>query len=476
MGIRLPRNGWRSLWRDQSGATALITGLALLLIACAGMTIFDLGHVQSEKAKLQDMLDAAALAAAKVGGEDEDAIKAAGDAHLKAHLPPGVYKNLVVTFTPNDKTVRATATAAIEPYFLNMFMNGPVDLALDAEVTRALDGSLEIALVLDTTDSMSFDNKLPDLKVAAKALVEKVTENEDADVRIAVVPFANYVNVGKKSRNESWVSVGSDYTVPATPSTCKDEMTYRNECTGKEEYSCPYKVDGVTVQRTCTRGTNCTRVENGVKNVCRGGSSAQHYQFRGCIGSPAYPKNVSDNNPTPVYPGILEKVSDPVCANEITPLEDKPQHVRNAINQLKPAQSTYLPSGLLWGLNVLSPAIPYTEAKAYDPDNKKPRKAVVVMSDGANTMKVQAGGSGYHVADGSGAQANQYSLELCKAIKARKIDVYTVAFKIDDPNAHKMLSDCASSPGNYFKADNAVELLEAFKKIAESLENLRISH
>ena len=47
MAKRPPERGWLALWRDQSGATALITGLVLLLIACAGITVFDLSHVQS---------------------------------------------------------------------------------------------------------------------------------------------------------------------------------------------------------------------------------------------------------------------------------------------------------------------------------------------------------------------------------------------------------------------------------------------
>lgn len=467
MSFRLPNKGWRALWRDQSGATALITGLALLLIACAGITVFDLGHVQSEKAKLQDMLDAAALAAAKVGGDDEDAIREAGHAHLNAHLPDGVYKNLVVDFEPTEDTVRATATAKVDPYFLNMFMGGPIGIGVDAEVTRSVEGSLEVALVLDTTGSMA-GTKIATLKTAAEGLVKKLTKVKDADVKIGVVPFSNYVNIGVKRRNEPWVSVPADYD-KLVEGKCT-EVTQETKCKKSETYACTKYNDGVPYDSTCSKCVEYeTKYFDPPKKSCSNDRTDQ-YRFRGCIGSPTYPQNVEDTNPSRVYPGFLN-VS---CASELTPLTDKLGPVESAIKSLKAEYETYIPAGLQWGWNLLSPGAPFAEAAAYDPNNKKPRKVLVLMTDGANTMQPNANGT--HGSKSPAPLADKYTAELCTNIKKQKIEIFTVGFQIDDAAAQDMLLKCASSSAHYYKADSAQDLIDAFDAIAKSLENLRISH
>jgi Flp pilus assembly protein TadG len=465
MGNRLPRRGWRALWRDQSGATALITGLALLLIACAAVTVFDLSNVASQKSKLQDMLDAAALAAAKVGGDDKKAIVKAGDEHLKAHLPPGVYKNLVVTFTPTEDTVRATAKAAIDPHFLGMFFDGPVKIAVDTEVTRSVEGSLEVVLVLDTTGSME-GSKISTLKTAADTLVKKITKVKDADVRIGVVPFSSYVNIGVKRRHEPWVSVPDDYDV-TNPGKCT-KVSKEDKCVKSETYACTKTNDGVSYQSTCSKCVQTqTTYFNPPKEVCSG-PSVTKYRFKGCVGSPPYPQNVQDNGHR-VYPGLMNVT----CAPELTPLTDKLGPVESAIKTLKAEGATYIPAGLAWGWNLLSPGAPFTEGAAYDPANRKPRKALVLMTDGANTLEPKADGS--HGSKTPSPLADKYTAELCENIKKQKIEVYTVGFQIDEASAHQMLLKCATSSGHYFKADSAEELVKAFEAIGASLENLRIS-
>lgn len=466
----------RALWRDQSGATALITGLALLLIACAAMTVFDLGNVSSQKAKLQDMLDAAALAAAKVGGDDEKAIIKAGDDHLKAHLPADVYKNLAVSFTPTDKTVVATATAGVDPYFLNMFMDGPVKIAVDSEVTRSVDGSLEVALVLDVTGSMA-GSKIVALKDAAEALVKKITKVDEADVRIGVVPFSNYVNVGVSRRNEPWISGAADKVTTTTkPAGCYPDVTQSTSCVKwAPSKTCTKYNDGVPYQTTCPGAcieTKTTYFDPPKKGSCWEETTTTNTEkWSGCVGSPAYPGNVEDKASN-VYPAKFT-----TCAPELTRLTDKLGPVESAIETLKPSGFTYIPAGLSWGWNLLSPSAPFTDAAAYDPKNKKPRKALVLMTDGANTMYVDGAGSHRYVGDGKPAtQADKYTAELCENIKKKKIELYTVAFQIDIPAAHAMLQKCATSTGHYYKADSAEDLIKAFEAIGASLENLRISH
>src|SRR5690606_26047171 len=96
--------------------------------------------------------------------------------------------------------------------------------------------------------------------------------------------------------------------------------------------------------------------------------------------------------------------------------------VESAIKTLKAEGATYIPAGLAWGWNLLSPGAPFTEGAAYDPANRKPRKALVLMTDGANTLEPKADGS--HGSKTPSPLADKYTAELCENIKKQKIEVY----------------------------------------------------
>ncbi len=57
---------------------------------------------------------------------------------------------------------------------------------------------LELALALDVTGSMASNNKMTELKKAAKSLLTtlKAAAKKDGDIKVAVVPFAVVVNAG----------------------------------------------------------------------------------------------------------------------------------------------------------------------------------------------------------------------------------------------------------------------------------------
>jgi Flp pilus assembly protein TadG len=477
MSVRNPRRSHlAALLRDQSGSAAIITGIALLVIAALGFAAFDFTRVNGSKTDMQDALDAAALAAARVKGDDAAAQKAGQD-YLAAHLSPDEYKDLKVDFEITEDTVTATATAKVQPYFVHMFMGGPIPIKTDSEVKRQLDGALEVALVLDVTGSMA-GSKIDALKVAAEALTKEITKVKDADVKIAVVPFSNYVNVGVSRKNEPWVTGTADIvTTKVTPAGCNPDVTQSTKCVATApSYTCTKYNDGVPYQTTCSGG--CTKYETTYydppkKGACWNESTTTTTQkWSGCVGSPAYPKNVEDKDTARTYPAKFT-----TCAPEFTPLTDKLGPVESAIKALKPGGYTYIPAGLAWGWNLISQPTPITDGKAYDPSNKRPRKAIVLMTDGANTMYVDGSGTHHYVGDTKPApQADTYTAELCKNIKAEKIELYTVAFQIDVPSAHEMLQKCATSSSHYYKADSAAELLKAFEAIGQSLENLRISH
>ena len=86
------------------------------------------------------------------------------------------------------------------------------------------------------------------------------------------------------------------------------------------------------------------------------------------------------------------------------------------------------------------------------------------MTDGAfNTDIFPGQGS-------SDAQAR----DVCDNIKLKDVKVYAVA--LNAPNSGKaVLEYCATGPGYYFEPETGAELKDAYRQIAVSISDLRIS-
>jgi hypothetical protein len=127
---------------------------------------------------------------------------------------------------------------------------------------------------------------------------------------------------------------------------------------------------------------------------------------------------------------------------------------------------------------MISSPIPFTEAAPYAAGgvNSNPRKAIVLMTDGQNTKQMNKSNGKHDVTpSGIAIEANTFTAELCKNIKAAKIDVYTVAFQVTDETIKTVLKDCASGPSSYFDAADATALNAAFSEISLSLRSLYIA-
>ena len=72
-------------------------------------------------------------------------------------------------------------------------------------------------------------------------------------------------------------------------------------------------------------------------------------------------------------------------------------------------------------------------------------------------------------------QANNYTLDICTEAKSLGIEVYTIAFDLDDEATKTMLKTCATDASYYYDADNATELEDAFSAIGRDLAELAIS-
>ena len=152
---------------------------------------------------------------------------------------------------------------------------------------------------------------------------------------------------------------------------------------------------------------------------------------------------------------------------------------------------TNIANGAAWGFRTISPNAPFTQGRPYS--DKKTQKAMVILTDGEQTIGGPRGGfsSGYtpfgflgepavngktRLTGGNAKSAlDNKLLEVCTAAKAKGILVYTITFELNDVATKATMAQCASAAGMYFDAKNASELTPAFKKIASSLGELRIS-
>ena len=111
-----------------------------------------------------------------------------------------------------------------------------------------------------------------------------------------------------------------------------------------------------------------------------------------------------------------------------------------------------------WNTIFIGDAAPldYTE-----PDSAK---IVILMTDGAFNTEIFPG---------QGSSDDQ-ARDICDNIKLKDVKVYSVALNAP-ASGKEVLEYCATGPGYYFEPENGAELKDAYRQIAVSISDLRIS-
>ncbi|MBW8882209.1 MAG: pilus assembly protein, partial [Asticcacaulis sp.] len=209
----------KSLFRkyasDRRGNTAMIFALSLVALLSAVAGAVDFSQLTWQKRQAQDALDEAALAVAIASTNDTNTQKALAQSVFKENVDAKKINAAITTmqFDSVARTFAMTAKGTYQPYLLQLAGITTMSYSVNSSTIKAADGTLEIALVLDNTYSMSealdgTQSKIQVLKTAANALVSSVmTPANKGYVKLAIVPYAEYVNVGMGNRNQSWMSV-----------------------------------------------------------------------------------------------------------------------------------------------------------------------------------------------------------------------------------------------------------------------------
>ena len=420
---------------------------------------------------------------------------------VQANYLSGTISGISVSHDPVDSRVTVTSSTNNKPMLMSYFGFKTDRLQSISQASVGVNGALEFALALDTTESMLEDNRIGGLKTAAKNFVKILYDMKDkgADVKGAIVPFARYVNVGVSRRNALWMDVPADIDTRKTERVCRTERPVIGQINCKMVFQPAYVRNIAATPRTCrnvdgfeqctpgqpARTENvparnervCDQVYGAEVTKCSNQTTGRLITWKGCVSSRAHPLNLTDGFGGNKFPGVL----DVDCASEVQPLTTSRAALVNKINALVPIDNTYIPEGVMWGMRMLTQAEPFNEGKPATGNARAVRKALVVMTDGKNTLspvfdKNSMSGNKIVHHGNDEALANRYTTEACTNAKSEGLEVYTISFGNQVPNnIRDLLEACASKPQLYFHASNSAALDEAFNRIADELLSIRLT-
>ncbi|MGI9401019.1 MAG: pilus assembly protein TadG-related protein [Rhizobiaceae bacterium] len=521
--------------RNRRGNFAMTLAIAIIPVVMSAGIAVDYSSVSRQQFRLQNAVDAATLAAGKEMATMKDKqVKSAVRKFLKANLDADDFKQIRRTKIKIDRKNNALEVAARAKMPANFGpIIGIKTLPYGAIASTGLAmGSLEAVLVLDNTGSMSVDGKIDALKNASTNFVNNILDlagNGDS-AKIGIVPFAEYVNVGTDKAGQPWLQLTHDAAegecIPDQPtppsSTCTNttpNVSIDGSSLNGSGLSCTigghtlgsgsgfpsgFDIDGffddidalnngsnsssscsASSSGSSSSSASCSTTSGGNNNGSGGsnggGNASQKGSFcpetggiwHGCVGSRHHPKNLMDNGYGDRIPAFYgSEAGYEQCPTQLVELTDDKQKILGTINAMEATGNTYIPTGLIWGLRVLSSREPFAQAASKSVAMKKNiQKALILMSDGENTISKNPDS---HLHDGSDyAQADAWTAKMCKSIKKQGITLYTLSFGTDiSSNTKKLLKKCASSPAYFYDASNGDKLAEAFEDIAVSLTRL----
>lgn len=429
--------------------TALIMGVGVAI---------DTAGMMKQKTQMQSLADMGALAAAASDLKKPNKIKQAAKDAVNANNLNGYGLTTDVTF--EEERIQVQVSTQYKTMMMSIFGKDTIKVGALAETPQKQEIPINVSLVLDTTDSME-GAKLTSMQSAVGKLVTSFKTMEN-DLKVAVVPFSDYVNVGMDNRNAKWMDVPADSSTTITPdcyetqdSTCSGGTTPVTETRYK---------DGVPYDHNYDQCNAWSKVGEPY-NYCPAPYTA-NITWSGCVGSRDGNRNKEPRHNGKDIPGIMNET----CGSEVLPLTDNMTDVENKITALTTDGSTYLPAGLIWGWRMLDSKAPFDDISNTD---AKRQRALVFMTDGKNTLSLN---QPKHDGNDENA-ANDLTSELCELIKAENIQIFSVAYKFEggDATAKSIVRQCATKPDMFFDAQNQAQLESAFENIGKALFTVRLT-
>ncbi len=473
---RLARpRGLRRFGADQDGSvTAYTIAMLVMMIVSTGMAVDYMRH-ESYRAELQDAVDRGVLAAASFTQTVDARTTVEDYMRVTNWIGPDLDLDVDLSTGTTFRRVTATAEYEVPTYFLKLIGYDRVAIRASGAAEQRL-REVEISLVLDVSTSMADDNKIGELRAAAKDFVDTVlTDQARPYTAITIVPYAGHVNAG--------AALFSHYTV--APVFGSSNHSFSN-CIDFDES----EVDLVSLEPSYVRQQMQYFVWGGYGY----GTPPAGAAFGWCPGE----------------------------SSSILPFSNNNLALKNRIDGLSLHEATAIHYGMKWGVGLLDPSSrPVVNALIDDGavaselsgrprnyDDPDTLKFVILMTDGMITQQYRIRNEDYNspsdvafwaqnsnawnwYSNGvtkqlayysgsrvlrSSANDNAETLQtLCTGAKSSGITVFTIAFGAGADTGP--MQSCATPGSEFFYqvgVDDSETIGEAFDHIADTILNLKL--
>jgi Flp pilus assembly protein TadG len=227
---------------DERGNFLVIFGVMAIAVIATSGAVVDFASIQQARARAQQALDSAALGLQPTIYDtptpSDDALRIKAQALLTERLDDPSIDATVDSANKSiaDGTLHLEASIVVPTAFVRLVGIDTVRATLVSEATRKR-LAIEVAMVLDNSLSMKQQSRMDNLKTAAKC-AENILLNGDCDsiatssaaptVKIGIVPFTSFVNVGTSNKTAAWMDQTgtSDFANDNFDSDDNDTNTY----------------------------------------------------------------------------------------------------------------------------------------------------------------------------------------------------------------------------------------------------------
>lgn len=454
--------------KSEDGTLTYFGVFSLMMTLLVGGIAVDLMENELKRAKVQNVLDRAVLAAADLDQPlQPDAVVA--DYFAKAGMS-AYLTSVTVDQGLNYRVVTAVANTTTRTQYMRLM--GVPELAIPARSTaEERVSNVEISMVLDISGSMGSNSKMENLQDAAKTFVDTVIRDETEDlISISLIPYTAQTSAGR--------DIFEAMNIPrlaGNPGWCVDFT--------EDDFS-----------------TTTVRMDG----------TYEHMQF--------FDEGWSYSNPVanPGCPGRDDGIGENRSYEQIIGFSQNRTTLKNRIDNYRARANTSIHIGMKWGVAMLDPSFrPVVQELSLDGKidsafSDRPAayadvetlKTVLLMTDGqnVNTTRIAAWAydrqsrrihwtryplhwylnnyvsgnwNDWRYTKYTSGQADTMLGNICDAAKDKGIVVWSIGFEVTNYSAGVM-EDCASSPSHFFRVEG-IEITEAFESIAKQINQLRLT-
>lgn len=337
---------------NRRGATAVIFAMCFFPLMLVVGFVVDYGLQQNYQTKVQHALDMAGLAAARHLNQNPGTstydVKLLARNFFKNELEGAGYISMnEVDVVRSGMRLQLEVDGTMPTSFMQLAGVPEVPLASDSEIVFDVPSEAEIVLVLDTSHSMSVTDagetysRIDALRHAALSMITTMKDPDSTfDVKMAIVPFSNRVNVGKDQAGAAWLSVPPDQTISQGGCHIDPEWLQEN-C-----ISVPVPCDDDGIAGTCEK-SDCGGKEHtdNPPEVC--GVTAIDMEWFGCVEPRTAANHLVDGRyMTEQIRGVATNVASH-CASPMRAMTDSADELKQTLVGLSVGNKTYMPSGLI---------------------------------------------------------------------------------------------------------------------------------